>query len=129
MPTPDRDPRDYAGRLTDIAIAMTFAEAKLDNAPTLDELAMAISQIANELEQYALTEREGQFPTPRQALTLGRLLNQAMRDDQFRARPSNAWAHISRARNGVGGISENFLGVRFADGFEAGIDREGSSSS
>jgi hypothetical protein len=117
MPTPEPDPRDFAARLTNIAIGVTFVQANLDNAPTLDEIAMAISEIANELGQYDLTERDG------------RLLNQAMRDDQFYARASNAWAHVSRARFGVGGVSENYLGVRFADGFEAGIDRDGRASS
>ena len=63
----------------------------------------------------------GDVPTNAQALALGRFLRGHFRSDDPRCRG----AHVSRGGTGLG---DDHLYVRFNDGYEGGIDREGRTS-
>lgn len=62
MEQPDTQPLrvsvTFSERLNDLALAITFNAAKLDNAPSVDSIARGITQIAHELEALSTQDDE-----------------------------------------------------------------------
>ena len=102
-----------------------------DLATTLDDedvktLAAELDTIYSDIEDcyVQVTPTEGQvwedeMPTRLQALALGRFLRPHFRD------PRQASAFVSAGGNG---LPRSYVYVRFNDGYEGGIDKEGKTS-
>jgi hypothetical protein len=114
-----REQREIAGRL----ISHRAPRPAYEDVQRLAELALALDEwrLTGGFDPYLPPVEEDDVPTHVQALALGRFLRGHWRREQ----PRNRFCHISR---GGAGLPDSYLLVRFADGYEGGIDREGNTS-
>lgn len=99
----------------------TETQALTEINRTLSEAAQEVERIAIELEAFVLHDDGHRFPTPKQSLTLGYFLHSRWNGED----PGRRGATVTR---GGAGLGEDYLYVRFPDGYEGGIDREGRLS-
>lgn len=82
----------------------------------------SLADFARELEEnYAPLSTGGEIPSNAQAIALGRFLR-----SRFAAH--DVMQRIAYVTRGGAGLPDDYVHVRFGDGFEGGIDREGRVS-
>lgn len=115
----------FSERITALALKLVDDEETGAHAHHIPDIAHELCEIANELEGFDLEPQDGQFPTPRQALALGRMLDHVMRDEQYERKLGYSHARVTRGGFGCG---PNYLTWELGDGYHGGIDREGRVS-
>jgi len=115
--------RELADSLAALAMSLSSTSSST-RATTVfrDSIADRFAELAHQAEdQYArIHPASGETPTPAQGLTLARLLRSRLRN------PSDS-ATVSLGD--VFALPDGYIAVRFSDGFEAGVDRDGVASS
>lgn len=108
-------------------LALVAGELALaDEAPglsveTLENLAEELASIHMELErEWVHASTDGEVPTVAQGIALARFLRPHFTGDK-----SHWGAFVSR---GGAGLGDSYLHVRFNDGYEGGIAKDGSTS-
>jgi hypothetical protein len=123
-PIPAPDPgAELANSLAAIASWLSLTTASTRTTDVFrDGLVDRLAQLAHQAEaQYERVEPvSGDAPTPAQGIALGRLL-------RSRLRQASDYAIVSLG--GVLALPDGYIAVRFDNGFEAGIDRDGATSS
>jgi hypothetical protein len=123
-PMPPFDPAvELAGALAALASWLSCTTASTRTTTVFrDSVVDRLAQLAHQAEdQYErVAPASGEVPTPAQGITLARLLRSRLRD------PSD-YATVSLGD--VIALPDGYIAVRFKDGFEAGIDRDGVASS
>lgn len=123
-PMPTFDPAvELAESLAAIALWLSFTTPNTRTTTVFrDSVVDRLEQLAHQAEdQYErVAPASGEVPTPAQGITLARLLRSRLRD------PSD-YATVSLGD--VIALPDGYIAVRFKDGFEAGIDRDGVASS
>lgn len=110
---------DLADALTELA-HVVCRRGDDSHDPWLLEHAQRLSQLAvHARECYArLLPADGEIPTSAQGVALARFLRGHLRDR----------SHYATVCRGGAGLPDSCLYVRFDDGYEGGIEREGRTS-
>lgn len=107
-------------------LAMQMADAAIQtNDPALQDYALTVSELAQQHREEYVRIHGGngrEVPTYAQGIALARFLRRGFSDE---VHAGDRHAHVAR---GGAGLSDDYLYVRLADGYEGGIDRDGAVS-
>ena len=107
--------------VAEVAADMMACQDKGVQPKDLAEWIDRLVNVAGELEEgYIKLDTEGDVPTVAQGVALARFLR-----PHFQGDVSHRAAFVAR---GGAGLGDNYLHVRFNDGYEGGIDKTGRTS-